>query len=276
MFGNRTSLSINHDTANHHPGASETANNISTTFSVKHFASSRGQHPAISETIGQLTHFLQTQIYFFYEIFDRDEDMLCLANTSKATNHTIKLLHGTGGKLYFGAEGVFGLCRYQSLHKVATSCRVWNKIEFIDHCQAETSRCVEFCVTSVQRASFFAGFPTKYFLASIDIPECCDVSYCLIESLHLKICLIYDHSCVMILFEDFYSMYDEEDVLLDQYQGIAFSEACNCEPLLIPSDSPVEGQHLQAIKSRPTFVIAIWRTDGTAVTPLPRYTERLL
>ena len=148
------------------------------------------------------------------------------------------------------------------------SCRLWNKIEFIDHCRVETSRCLEFCATSVQRASLFAGSPTKYFLATIDMPEFRNMSYCLIESLHLTICLIYNRAHVMTLFEDFYGMCDEEDSWLDQYQGIAFPEACNCEPLLIPSDSRVGEQHLKEIQSRPTFLIAIWKIDGTAVTPL--------
>ena len=262
-------------TSNQHSIGSETASNVSTTLAVKQFPSSSGQHPVSFETVSQLTHFLQTQIFFFYEFFDRDKDVLCLAGTNKATNHTIELLHGTGGKFYFGAKCVFGLCRRQSLNMVAASCRLWNKIEFIDNCQAETSNLLEFCVTSVQRASLLAGAPRKYFLATINIPEFRDVSYCLIESLHLRICLIYDRSGVMTLFEDFYSMYDEDDFLLDDYQGIAIPEACSCEPLLIPSDSPMEAQHLNAIQGRPIFLIAIWKTDCTAVTALPRYTERL-
>ena len=244
--------------------------------SGQHCADRNREHFAGRENVLQFTHLLQTQIYFFYEFFDRDEDVLCLAGGSKATTQTIKLLRDTTGDFYFGSEGAFGLCRYQSLQMVATSCRLRNKIEFVDKCQADTPPCVEFCVTSVQRVSFFAGAPRKYFLATIDTFGRLDARYRLIDSLRLRICLVYDRSGIMTFFEDIYGMYGDEDPVLNQYQGVAFPVACSCEPLFIPSDSPIEAQHLEAIISRPTFLIAIWKSDGTAVTPLPRYRERLL
>ena len=45
----------------------------------QHSAGSSGEHPASSETALHLIHLLPTQIYFFYEFFDCDEDVLCLA-----------------------------------------------------------------------------------------------------------------------------------------------------------------------------------------------------
>ena len=241
-----------------------------------HPARKSRQNPAGRYNDLQFPHLLQTQISCLYECFDRDEDVLCLAQASKATNQSIRLLRDTPGAVYFGREGAFGLCRHQSLKMVATSCRLRNKIEFVDKCQADTPLCVEFCVTNVQRASFFAGAPRKYFLATIDTFGRLDARYRLIDSLRLRICLVYDRSGIMTFFEDIYGMYGDEDPVLNQYQGVAFPVACSCEPLFIPSDSPIEAQHLEAIISRPTFLIAIWKSDGTAVTPLPRYRERLL
>ena len=172
--------------------------------SGQHCADRNREHFAGRENVLQLSHVLQTQIYFFYEFFDRDEDVLCLAGASKAANQTIKLLRDTTGDFYFGSEGAFGLCRYQSLQMVATSCRLRNKIDFVDQCEADTSHCVEFIVTSVQRACFLAGAPRKYVLATIDVHASlhrlqdraslrCFLAqaprHCVIPSLQLKLCM---------------------------------------------------------------------------------------
>ena len=204
------------------------------------------------ENVMKFKHLLQTQIDFFYEFFDRDEDVLCLAGASRATNHTIKLLRGTNGAFYFGSEGSFGLCRYQSLQMVATSCRLRNKIEFVDQCEANTSHCVEFIVTSIQRACFLAGAPRKYVLATVDVHASlhrlqdraslrCFLAqaprHCVIPSLQLKLCMLtfFDGSGMKTWFEDMHRIYDEEDPKLRKYRGLAFPVACRCEPLLIPS-----------------------------------------
>ena len=199
-----------------------------------------------------------------------------LSGTSRDTNQNVILLQGTVGKVYFGGKGVFGLCRYQSLQMVATTCRLWNKIEFVNHCAADTSSCVEFCMISVQRACSFGCGPRNYFLATFDeIDTSDDVKYCKIESLHLRICLMYDHSGITTFFENTFDIYDDEEAL-ERYRGVAFPEACSGERLLIPSDSEIETHHLEAILQRPTFLIAIWTSDGRAVTPLPWYASFLL
>ena len=238
--------------------------------SGQHCAKRNREHFAGRENVLQFTHLLQTQIYFFYEFFDRDEDVLCLAGASKATNQTIKLLRDTTGDFYFGREGAFGLCRYQSLQMVATSCRLQKKNEFVDHCRACTSRRVEFIVTSVQRACFLAGAPRKYVFVTINERRRLRDQHCIIPSLSLKICLLpHFNDCSMrTWFEDMYSIYDDEEPELRQYRGLAFPAACSCEPLLIPSQCQIEAHHLQAIHHSPTFLIVIWKNESTAVTPV--------
>ena len=259
--------------------AQSSENNSSTT---QHSAGSSGQHPASSETILHLIHLLPTQIYLFYECFDHDEDVLCLASTSKDTNQNVILLRGAVGKYYFGAEGVFGLCRYQSLQMVATTCRLWNKIEFVNQCEADTLMCVELCITNMQRSCFFAGAPRQCFFATFDgIDMSGDERYCLIDSLRLKVCIIHDRAGIMIFFDNMYSLYDDafeplSTKLLNKYRGVAFPQACRCQPLLIPSKSEIETHHLEAIQHRPTFLIAIWKSDGATITPLPSYGDILL
>ena len=244
---------------------------------------SSGQHPAARslklpvgrENVIQLTDLLQTQIYCFYEFFDRDEDVLCLAGASKATIQTIKLLRGTTGAFYFGSTGAFGLCRYQSLQMVATSCRLRNKIDFVDQCQADTSHCVEFIVTSVQRACFLAGAPRKYVLATIDKRNIQRGQYCVIPSLRLKIyMLIAFNGCgVMIRFEDMYGLYSHKTTELREYRGLAFPVACSSEPLIIPSTVRMQAHHWNAIHHCPTFLIAIWKNDGRAVTAVDLFPD---
>ena len=243
--------------------------------SGQHPARRSRQHPAGRDNVLQFTHLLQTQISCLYECFDRDEDVLCLAEASKDTNQTIKLLRGTTGTVYFGSEGPFGLCRYQSLKMVATSCRLRNKIEFVDQCQTDTSHCVECIVSSVQRECLLAGAPRKYVLATIDKELPFRKRYCVIPSLRLKIYIrIYfrEHDSttrrVRTWFEDKFSIYDETKPQIRHYRGLAFPVACSCDPLLIPSENQIEEHHLQAILHRSTFLIAIWKNDSTAVTPV--------
>ena len=239
--------------------------------SGQHPAGKSRNHPARRENVVQFTHLLQTQIYFFYDFFDRDENVLCLAGASKATNQSIKLLRGTPGALYFGSEGAFGLCRYQSLQMVATSCRLRNKIYFLDRCQADTSHCVEFIVTSVQRACFLAGAPRDYFLATMDTTKLIRQRWhCLIPSLHLNICMkaSFNGWDARTWFEDMFNIYDEKDPALCYYRGLAFPVACGLEPFLIPSAVNIEPHHLHAINHCPTFFIVIWKSNGTAVTPV--------
>ena len=236
--------------------------------SGQHPARKSRQRPAGRDNVFQFTHLLQTHVFCLYECFDRDEDVLCLAKASKDTNHTIKLLHGTTGPVYFGSGGAFGLCRYQSLQMVATSCRLQNKIEFVYQCRAYTSHRVEFIVTSIQRACLLAGAPRKYVLATIDVQSFLRRRDCVIPSLSLKICMLtyFNNSYMRTWFEDMYSTYDEEEPELRQYRGLAFPVACSCEPLLIPFQCEIEARHLQAVHRCPTFLIAIWKDDGTAVT----------
>ena len=68
---------------------------------------------------------------------------------------------------------------------------------------------------------------------------------------------------------DYHSDDEDEERLMDPYQGVAFPVACHCGPILIPSDSEIGTHHLEAIRHRPTFLIAIWKRDGTEVTPVP-------
>ena len=103
------------------------------------------------------------------------------------------------------------------------------------------------------------------------------VTSCFITSLRLKICIIYGRSDIMLFFDNMYSLHDDDDFgplpskVLGEYRGVAFPQACGCEPLLIPSDSQIETHHLEAIQQRPTFLIAIWKSDGTSITALPRF-----
>ena len=247
-----------------------------------HGDASSGQHPAAKsrerparrENVIHFRDLLQTQFYLFYEFFDRDEDVLCFAGASPSTNQTIKLLRGTTGAFYFGSEGAFGLCRYQSLQMVATSCRLRSKIEFVDQCQADTSHCVEFIVTSVQRACFLAGAPRKFILATIDQREFLRGRYCVVPSLRLKICMLLGFTAfngwgVRTWFENMCSMHNDKTATLRQYRGLAFPVACSSEPLHIPSVVRMQAQHVHDMNHRPTFLIAIWKSDGTNITPLP-------
>ena len=54
--------------------------------------------------------------------------------------------------------------------------------------------------------------------------------------------------------------------MLAPYEGIAVSTTCKCRPISIPSDSDLESHDMEAMERRPTFVVAVWKSDGTAVT----------
>ena len=211
------------------------------------------------------------------DFLDCDEDVLRFVGASKAARLSISLLHGTAGAVYFGREGIYGLWRHLSLQMVSASCLMWRKLEFIDDCKFHTPELVELCVAAMQKASFYANAQSKYFLVTIDQTEATgdDYRFAFIPSLGFCICLMYDSSGVMTYFQrrEWEQDSDEESEkeLLAPYQGIAVLATNNGEPLRIPSDSDIESSVLEAMRHRPTFVVVIWKRDGTAVTQVPHY-----
>ena len=102
--------------------------------------------------------------------------------------------------------------------------------------------------------------------------------YRFVESLGLKICMMFGSSGINAFFErqpwlEYEGMneWDEEreQRFLRKYQGMAFPIACGCQPLLIPAEQYLEAHHLEAIQHLPTFLIAVWKSDGTAVYAPP-------
>ena len=216
------------------------------------------------------------QVFLISGFLDYDKDVLCLVGACKAARLCITLLHRTGGAIYFGEKGSYGLWRHQSLQMVSASCCMWSKLEFVDDCKLETPELVELCVATMQKVTYYAKAPCKYFLVTMNegfvLPYISSLglesyrieNFAFISSLGFGIWMVYDrdglHTYFQRYFEDRSDDEEFEREVLAPYEGVAALATNKDQAIRIPSDYP-EGNALEAMRLRPSFVIAIWTPD---------------
>ena len=221
---------------------------------------------------------------------DCDRDVLCVVEACNAAKVSIALLHGSAGAMYFGAEGIYGLWRHLSPRMVATSCRMWSKLQFTN-CRLETPELVEDYITAMEKATKSTDRITcdrHYFLINIDQDGLYfdgyyyDGYYAHIPSLNVCIWLIYSEveDGLNMFFarrpEDEFEDEVKEMDYMRQFKGIGFlvpRHSVKSKPIPIPSSvnddqfnpficQPIESATLEVMRHRPTFVVVIWRDDA--------------